>query len=195
MTTKEQERKALEQNRKIVSELGEDSYIGAAFEGCFEIAESNIENDWACSMKQRAEAAEQKADAAEQKAEALGKKQAELMAKVEKLEASLDRELEWKPWTPDDAFSQQRYDELKRSGHEMTDAEAKRWVCDEFGFDYDRIRINRKMNTFEVNRHHQLRKSGEIDRDPYYDATDWYYVFFTVCGMDYEAHDGTFRRI
>lgn len=56
--TKEQERKALEKIRKIVEELGEDSYIGTAFEGCFEVAEENIENDFACSMKQRAESAE-----------------------------------------------------------------------------------------------------------------------------------------
>lgn len=58
MTTKEQERKALEQIRKIVEGLGEDSYIGTAFEGCFEVAEQNIDNDWACSMKGRAESAE-----------------------------------------------------------------------------------------------------------------------------------------
>lgn len=61
MTTKEQERKALAQIRKIVDGLGENSYIGTAFEGCFEIAEQNIENDWACSMKDRAESAEKKA--------------------------------------------------------------------------------------------------------------------------------------
>lgn len=53
--TKEQERKALAQIKKIVESLGKDSYIGTAFEGCFEIAEENIENDFACSMKQRAE--------------------------------------------------------------------------------------------------------------------------------------------
>jgi len=58
MTTKEQERKALAQIKKIIEGLGEDSYIGTAFEGCFEIAAENIENDWACSMKQRAESAE-----------------------------------------------------------------------------------------------------------------------------------------
>ena len=58
MTTKENERKALEKIRKIVEELGENSYIATAFEGCFEIAEENIENDFACSMKQRREAAE-----------------------------------------------------------------------------------------------------------------------------------------
>ena len=58
MVTKEQERKALEQIRKIVAGLGEDSYIATAFEGCFEIAEENIDNDFACSMRQRAERAE-----------------------------------------------------------------------------------------------------------------------------------------
>ena len=52
---KEQERKALEKIKKIVTDLGEDSYISMAFEGCFEIAEGNIENDFGCSMKQRAE--------------------------------------------------------------------------------------------------------------------------------------------
>lgn len=61
MTTKEQELKALNQIRKIMDALGENSYIAAAFEGCFEIAEENIKNDFACSMKQRAESAERKA--------------------------------------------------------------------------------------------------------------------------------------
>ncbi len=61
--TKEQERKALAKIRKIVEELGPGSYIGTAFEGCFEIAESNIENDFACSMKQRWEAIEKECKA------------------------------------------------------------------------------------------------------------------------------------
>ena len=52
IATKEQERKALAKIRKIVEELGEDSYIATAFEGCFEKAEENIENDWAGSWKQ-----------------------------------------------------------------------------------------------------------------------------------------------
>lgn len=62
MTTKEQEFKALTQIKKIVDSLGEDSYIAMAFEGCFEIAETNIAHDWGCSMKQRAESAEKKAE-------------------------------------------------------------------------------------------------------------------------------------
>lgn len=61
MATKEQERKALEQIRKIVDGLGEGSYIGMAFEGCFEDAEENINNDWGVSMKQRYEEAEKDA--------------------------------------------------------------------------------------------------------------------------------------
>ena len=65
MTTKEQERKALEKIRKIVADLGENSYVGMAFEGCFEVAEENIENDFGCSMKQRAEAAEKKVETLE----------------------------------------------------------------------------------------------------------------------------------
>ena len=51
MTTKEQERKALARIRKIVAELGEDSYIATAFDGAWEIAEENIENDFGNSTK------------------------------------------------------------------------------------------------------------------------------------------------
>lgn len=58
MTTKEQERKALEKIRKIVEELGQDSYIGVAFEGVLEDAEQNIEWDAAFSMKARLESAD-----------------------------------------------------------------------------------------------------------------------------------------
>ena len=53
IATKQQERAALEKIRKIVAELGPDSYIATAFDGCFEDAEANIENDWALSMKDR----------------------------------------------------------------------------------------------------------------------------------------------
>ena len=70
MTTKAEEYKALEQIKKIVSALGADSYIATAFEGCFEVAEGNIDNDFACSMKQRAESAERQAQQKIKEAEA-----------------------------------------------------------------------------------------------------------------------------
>ena len=114
----------------------------------------------------------------------------DMISTVEKLKAQLEKEQEWKPWVPADAVPQNDYDHLKSSGREMSDAEAIEWIAGEWGFSTDKIRINRKMKQYEVNRHHQLRTIGELERDPYYDATDWYYVFFTVCGMEYEAHNG-----
>lgn len=65
--TKEQERKALAKIQKIVADLGPDSHLAAAFEGCWEDAEQNIENDWALSQKQRADAAEKKVAELEEK--------------------------------------------------------------------------------------------------------------------------------
>ena len=50
MATKDQERKALDQIKAIVKSLGEDSYIATAFDGVFEMAQQNIDNDWACSV-------------------------------------------------------------------------------------------------------------------------------------------------
>ncbi len=58
--SKQQERDALDQIRAIMDTLGPDSYLATAFAGCFEDAEENIKNDFACSMKQRLESAEAK---------------------------------------------------------------------------------------------------------------------------------------
>lgn len=51
--TKQQERDTLAAIQKMVEELGPQSYLATAFEGCFEDAESNIENDFWDSMKAR----------------------------------------------------------------------------------------------------------------------------------------------
>ena len=51
--TKQQERDTLAAIKKMVEELGPQSYLATAFDGCFEIAEQNIENDFADSMKDR----------------------------------------------------------------------------------------------------------------------------------------------
>ena len=55
MATKADERKALEEIRRIVASLGNDSYLAMAFDGCFEMAESNIENDFANNPKKSIE--------------------------------------------------------------------------------------------------------------------------------------------
>lgn len=62
MTTKDQERKALEQITEIVESLGEESYIGMAMIGVLEDAKQNIENDWACNNYDRWQMAEQRVE-------------------------------------------------------------------------------------------------------------------------------------
>lgn len=87
--TKEQERKALEKIKKIVEELGADSYIAMAFEGCFEIAEDNIGNDFGCSMKQRVEKAEKDAEYFQRAAENFSAEADKLREENEKLKAKI----------------------------------------------------------------------------------------------------------
>ena len=58
MATKAQEREALAKIKKIVDDLGEESYIGFALEGMLDDAEYNIENDCALSWCNRAQATE-----------------------------------------------------------------------------------------------------------------------------------------
>lgn len=60
MASKNEERMAVQKIRNIVSELGDKSYVGTALDGCLDIAESNIENDFGESMKGRWEFSEKK---------------------------------------------------------------------------------------------------------------------------------------
>ena len=77
MSTKQQELEALKKIREIVAELGPDSYIATAFEGCFEVAKSNIENGFADSMKARWQDADRKLNEANGTIEDLRAKLAE----------------------------------------------------------------------------------------------------------------------
>lgn len=92
LATKQQERENLEAIRKLVEELGPQSYLATAFAGCFELAEWNIDADGADSFKERAEAAAErakdyadKADAYKAEAERLGSRVATLEAEIEAL--------------------------------------------------------------------------------------------------------------
>lgn len=84
MITKDDERKALDKIRKIVEGLGKDSYVATAFEGCFGIAEDNINNDMACSMKQRYEMADRDAWTAQEEV-------ANARARIKELESELEQ--------------------------------------------------------------------------------------------------------
>ena len=80
--TKEQERKALEKIRKIVSELGEDSYLKMAFDGCFEIAESKIDNDFGDSPRENLAYAEKQIKDLEAKIENLSEANTVLQSRM-----------------------------------------------------------------------------------------------------------------
>lgn len=82
MTTKDQERQAIEEIRKIVEGLGENSYVGFAMEGVLELAEENIREDTAYSMKRRAEIAEEQTDELKEEIKTL-KKRNETIHRVE----------------------------------------------------------------------------------------------------------------
>lgn len=60
--TKEQERKALEKIKTIIDQLGPDSYLATAFDGCLQDAEDNITDDAAYSMKDRWESEKRTSD-------------------------------------------------------------------------------------------------------------------------------------
>lgn len=94
MTTKEQERKALEQIRKIVEGLGPDSYIATAFDGCFEDAMENIENDFAVSNRQRWQSAEHRAIGLENDLAALQEQLKEMSERMDRMRKEVsDKEL------------------------------------------------------------------------------------------------------
>ena len=82
MTTKEQEKKALEQIKKIIAGLGEGSYIAMAMDGMIEDAEENIENDFALSWKERAKIATKRYEKAEAELVKLAQSKDELRKKL-----------------------------------------------------------------------------------------------------------------
>ena len=90
MTSKEQERKALEQIKTLIESMGNGSYIGTAFAGCVEDAEENIENDFALSMKDRYETSELRNKALTQTLTQADSKIKDLEARVTELKAHLD---------------------------------------------------------------------------------------------------------
>lgn len=196
MATKEQELKALDKIAEIVAELGKDSYIGTAFEGCFAIAEENIDNDFLGSMRQKYERASEEAADFEAQASEHRKQVERLTAQVERLTAQIEREQEWKPYEDTHTVSQADYERLvdPRSGTRyLSDDEAKELLYDWFGFAKERIKIHHSVPTYEISRHHQLRKVGEVDRRPAYNATDWHYIRFDCGTMAYELYNDSLR--
>lgn len=108
--------------------------------------------------------------------------------RIADLQAQLDKELEWKTSTGTGTnMSQDRYEKLLEyctgnhgDPHVMSEGEAKQLVAEEFGFNPERVEIVATVDTYEVNKHCQLRKAATYPRLPLYDATDYNYVRFNV---------------
>ena len=123
-----------------------------------------------------------------------------LQDQVAQLTKQLDRELEWKPYELSQNVPQADYAKLANGAenglcaHYMTDEEAIRWICDEFDFDPAKITIIHEVPEYEINRHHQLRKTGKMyDRRPVYCATDYHYIRFNTKHWFYEVWNGQLR--
>lgn len=91
MMTKQQEREALERIKNILADAGADSYIGMAFAGCVEDAESNIENDWALSMAGRWQNAGHKLEAVKAEADGLRAEREAMRAELDKYNAEVEK--------------------------------------------------------------------------------------------------------
>jgi len=94
ITTKDQECKILEEIKQMVAKLDENSYLAAAFTGAFELAEQNIENDWNCTMTEKAECMEREAEEKIRKAAELMQQAKKEMLKAEEIKKkfNIDRD-------------------------------------------------------------------------------------------------------
>lgn len=88
---KEQELQVLEKIEKMVSELGDDSYVAAAFEGCFDMARTNIQNDCGCSLKQEVDSYAMKLADSEKVREAAERKASDIATSYQELASRYDR--------------------------------------------------------------------------------------------------------
>lgn len=116
---------------------------------------------------------------------------AKLRAELAKVREELDAELDWQFSVKTGTnMEQARYAKLAKCGTVMTDDVACVLIAEECGFNVMEIRIRHEVSTYEINKHHQLRKSATFDRQPVFKATDWNYVRFDCGRWMYELVDG-----
>lgn len=108
--------------------------------------------------------------------------------RIATLEKALENELEWKSTEINGNVSQNDYNALAQAAgtRKLSDEEAKEMLYSQYGFAKEKITILHTVPKYEVNRHRKLRKVGEFDRVPLYNATDWNYIRFDCGCMTYE---------
>lgn len=125
MTTKEQERQAIQKIKKIVEGMGENSYLATAMEGVLETAEENIEYDAAFSLKGRAEVAEKEASALKKENEELRKALKEAEERAARLDSKCNEAYsELQRYTLPD-WMQRELDKMVQTGLERVNREIR----------------------------------------------------------------------
>lgn len=71
----------------------------------------------------------------------------------------------------------------------MPDAEARIYIGEMLGFDPLRVKIVHEVKDY-FRDGSRLRPWNTYNRDPQYNATDWNYFRFDVCGWQYEYVNG-----
>ena len=196
MTTKQEEREALKQIRGIVKGLGEDSYIATAFDGCFEIAEQNIEMDMACSLKGQLKSEERISAEMEDELRKLKAELEKAQREARRLKQENERLYGWKPWEDPQNVSEESYQELLHAGgtRKLSEEDAKNLLHQDFGFDPGYIEIRESVGVYQRSEHFQiLRRVGELERRALYNAADWNYIRFDCGIMQYELWNGELR--
>lgn len=103
----------------------------------------------------------------------------------------------WITYDDKNNVPQKSYDDLLHCGstRELTDDEAVALVCEEFGFDKEKVTVVRTVGKYEIDTNsRRLRLVGETERKPLYNATDFNYVRFDCAGWFYEMYDGELRK-
>lgn len=91
------------------------------------------------------------------------------------------------------------YIELKKAPdtHVMTPAEVIKYVADHFGFDATKVKPLSALpiHVFVSAGATRQTDNGTIKRAPLYNATDWNYMLFEVCGMKWEVIGGDLEQV
>lgn len=124
-----------------------------------------------------------------------GKDRKAAKERIAELEKALEREQEWRLYEDTDNVQQTDYKELASQSdtERMSDEKAKDLLYGWYGFAKEKIKIHHSVPVYEVNRHRTLRKVGELDRSPLYNATDWNYIRFDCGCMCYELYNDNLR--
>ena len=119
----------------------------------------------------------------------------ETQTRLTETQTRLDRELDWQPATDIGTnMSEHDYQLLADDTAPMSELDALRRISQECGFDMSCIQLVPTVETFEVNKHRKCRVSGTYSRQPVWASTDWNYIRFNVCDLQWEFVNGDLRQ-